>query len=143
LRQAGTIKVSKDLNVENYAKMFSVKSPKKTAAKASASPTTPSTKKSTVTSHKKTASTSAPTTATKTTRPLKKRGRKGTKIAEAFIAIPSTPTPVEKFATDNNVSLNVLRQSKRFDKSGTEGAVRVKKDKESGTLMIWREVESD
>jgi len=139
LRSAGTIQVSKDLNVDNYAKMFSGMSVAPTT-KAAPAPTRAA-KKSTVTTHKKTAGSVAPTTATKAVREPKKRGRKGTKIAEAFIAIPSTPVPVEEFASKNNVSLNVLRQSKRFDKSGTVGAVRVKKDKESGMLMIWRELD--
>jgi len=146
LRGAGTIQPSTDLKVENYASMFSGMS---VAAKASKAPVVSSTpaatsKKSTATSHTKSSSgkkANAPTTATKAVREPKKRGRKGTNIAEAFVAIPSTPVPVEEFASKNNVSLNVLRQSKRFDKSGTGGAVRVKKDKESGTLMIWRDLE--
>ena len=68
----------------------------------------------------------------------KKRGRKGTKINEAFAAIGITHIPAEQFATDRNVSLNVLRQAKRFDKTGL-GRVRVKKV--DGTLMVYREAE--
>ena len=66
----------------------------------------------------------------------KKRGRKGTKINEAFAAIGTDPIPAEPFASERNVSLNVLRQAKRFDRTGL-GKVRVKKI--DGTLMVYRE----
>ena len=66
----------------------------------------------------------------------KKRGRKGTKINEAFAAIGVDPIDAEEFATTRNVSLNVLRQAKRFDRTGL-GRVRVKKI--DGTLMVYRE----
>lgn len=75
--------------------------------------------------------------ATRTTRSPKKRGRKGTKIQEAFAAINTTPVSAETFATQHSVSLNVLRQAKRFDRSGITGRVRVKLVK--GTLSIFRE----
>ena len=68
----------------------------------------------------------------------KKRGRKGTKINEAFTAIGTDPVPAEEFADTRNVSLNVLRQAKRFDRTGL-GRVRVKKI--DGTLMVYREAE--
>ena len=75
-------------------------------------------------------------TATKVTPAPKKRGRKGTKINDAFAAIDTTPVPAEEFASTRGVSLNVLRQAKRFDRTG--GAkVRVKKI--DGTLMVFRE----
>ncbi len=66
----------------------------------------------------------------------KKRGRKGTKINEAFAAIGTDHIPAEQFATDRNVSLNVLRQAKRFDKTGL---ARVRVKKVDGTLMVYRE----
>jgi hypothetical protein len=66
----------------------------------------------------------------------KKRGRKGTKINEAFAAIGTEPLNAEQFAEERNVSLNVLRQAKRFDKTGL-GRVRVKKME--GELMVYRE----
>ncbi len=66
----------------------------------------------------------------------KKRGRKGTKINEAFAAIGTDPIDAEEFATTRDVSLNVLRQAKRFDRTGL-GRVRVKKI--DGTLMVYRE----
>ena len=83
-----------------------------------------------------------PLTATKRTSPPKKRGRKGDKIKNAFVAIPGTATPAETFATSHNVSLAVLRQSKRFDTNPELGDVRVKKvvqDDGNKVLCIWRE----
>ncbi len=80
-------------------------------------------------------------TASPPVRTPKKRGRKGSKIQNAFAAIPTDPTDATKFATKHSVSLAVLRQAKRFDKAGT-GVVRVRKDRESGVLMVWREDEA-
>lgn len=68
-----------------------------------------------------------------------RRGRKGDKIAKAFQAVPSTPTPIQTFAKQHNISVPVLRQSKRFDLNTELGNVRVKMNKESGILEIWRE----
>lgn len=67
----------------------------------------------------------------------KKRGRKGNKIQKAFLAVPVEPVSAEKFAKDNNVALSVLRQSKRFDKTGL-GPVNVRMNRETKVLMIWR-----
>lgn len=67
----------------------------------------------------------------------KKRGRKGDKILKAFRAITSTKVNAEQFAKQHGVSLAVLRQGLRFDKTGIAGKVRVKKD--NGVLMVWRE----
>lgn len=77
-------------------------------------------------------------TATKVVAEPKKRGRKGDKINNAFLAIGTDPIPAEEFAETRGVSLNVLRQAKRFDKTGL-GRVRVKKIE--GTLMVFREAE--
>lgn len=73
-------------------------------------------------------------------KPQKRSGRKGNNISRAFAAIPSTPVPAEEFATKNRVSMAVLRQYKRFDKENT-GQVNVRKDKETGVIMIWRSAE--
>ena len=81
-----------------------------------------------------------PVTATKPTKTPKKRGRKGDKIAKAFLAVPTDPTDAEAFAAEHSVSMAVLKQSKRFDKSGLP-PVKVRKDKASGKMMIWREGE--
>ena len=80
-----------------------------------------------------------PATATKTVALPKKRGRKGDNILKAFSAIPETPTGALPFASEHAVSLAVLRQALRFDKTDL-GKVRVKKDKTTKELMIWREV---
>lgn len=81
----------------------------------------------------------APLTASPRVKEPKKRGRKGSKIATAFAAIPSQPVSVAEFIAQHNVSVAVLRQSKRFDTTGISGAVCVKKDKDTKELMIWRE----
>ena len=83
-----------------------------------------------------------PVTATKPSKEPKKRGRKGDKIVCTLRSVPSEPTSAEQFASDHNVSLAVLRQAKRFDTTGLPGDVKVRKDKASGVLMIWREVET-
>ena len=80
-----------------------------------------------------------PITATKPKKEAKKRGRKGDKIVKAFQAVPSTAVNAEEFAKQHNVSMAVLRQAKRFDTTGLPGAVKVKKDRTAGVLMIWRE----
>lgn len=77
-------------------------------------------------------------TATRVESTPKKRGRKGTKIHEAFKAIGTDPIPAEQFAEECSVSLNVLRQAKRFDRTGL-GKVHVKRI--DGTLMVYREGE--
>jgi hypothetical protein len=77
-------------------------------------------------------------TATVVTPEPKKRGRKGTKINAAFAAIGTEPVDAEEFAAKHNVSLNVLRQAKRFDKTGLP-KVRVKKL--DGRLRVFREEE--
>ncbi len=125
LEDAGTfVATSEGIDFGRYAEIFggeSIISPK-------------STKSATTTA----ASSLPPASATKKIAAPKKRGRKGNNIAQAFTAIPGTPVSAEAFATEHGVSLNVLRQSKRFDKSGL-GSVKVKKDKETKTLMIWRD----
>lgn len=120
------------INVEDYADMFAAdaalmksKKPKAKSATAHVRPKTTAV---------------PPQSATKPIKEAKKRGRKGSNIASAFLAIPTDAISADQFASDHNVSLAVLRQSRRFDKSGL-GPVRVKKDKETGGLMIWREVE--
>lgn len=71
-------------------------------------------------------------------KPKQRTGRKGSNISRAFAAIPQTPVPAEEFAAKHRVSMAVLRQYKRFDKENT-GQVNVRKDKNTGTIMIWRE----
>jgi hypothetical protein len=129
LQVQGTIVASADLDVSQFASLFgdvTIKAPVKTAASLT----------SVVRDSSKG---QPPMTATKKTTAPKKRGRKGNNIAAAFTAIPTTPTPVEAFATQYGVSIAVLRQSKRFDATGGP-TVRVKKNKTTKQLEIWREV---
>lgn len=138
--KAGGFRLSPELDVDSYGHLF-----------ASTAPTTEATDgDSTVTSTKapgrRTGSTSttksgAPETASKPVREAKKRGRKGDKILKAFSSIPASPVAADEFAKTHGVSIAVLRQSKRFDTTRSPGTVRVKKDKGTKTLMIWREVE--
>ena len=77
----------------------------------------------------------------------KKRGRKGVSIKNAFRLIPigsNNAVPASHFSEQHNVSLAVLRQAKRFDSEGesAHGKVRVKQDKETKMLMIWRDEKS-
>lgn len=115
-RKAGTFTVNKNLDVKPYAEAF-------------ANPT------SSVTSHKPARS----ATKAAVTKAVTKRGKRGNKIQTAFAAITAKAVPAETFAKKHGVSLAVLRQAKRFDKTGG-GVVHVKKDKNNGKLMIWREI---
>jgi hypothetical protein len=133
LRAAGTITVSSDFDADSAGNVFesnTVTSTKSGVTKVSSA--------SSVTK----VGTKAPESATKRVVAPKKRGRKGTKIAEAFKSIPAQPVPVEDFAKQYGVSIPVLRQSKRFDTSPDLGEVRVKVSKDTGKLMIWREASS-
>ncbi len=84
-----------------------------------------------------------PQTATKTPRVLKKRGRKGDKIAKAFDEIPAVAVNFEDYAQAHSVSTNVLRQIKRHDRYSDRGQVFVRKNKQTKTMMIWREAPAD
>ena len=68
----------------------------------------------------------------------KPRGRPGNRIITAFRNIPSEPTDVKAFAAKWQVSISVLRQSLRFDKTGLPGKVHVRLSKD-GILVIWRD----
>ena len=125
LRASGQFLSMPNVDVASYSSVFAsttegIKAPKRTTTVTSTTTSVP------------------PESASKRVKTPKKRGRKGTKILKAFTAVPTEPTSVNEFAATHSVSVAVLRQSKRFDHSGL-GSVRVKKDKASGTLMIWRE----
>lgn len=136
LRMAGSFRASQNLDVQKYANVFSGES---SVQVATAVNTTPGTKVGGATTH------AMPETATKRVRPPQKRGRKGDKISKALLAVPTTQTPVEDFMAEYGVSLAVLRQSKRFieklssDEQATIGRINVRQDKNTKTLMIWRE----
>lgn len=148
MAKSGTFTPTKDLDVKSYASLFAnanIESPAPTGegestvrvTEASTSTSKTKTRKASATSTKR--ATGKPETATKPVKEPKKRGRKGTNIESAYSKIPVKPTDVDAFAQKYGVSVNVLRQSKRFDRCPEKGPVRVKKDKESGKLMIWRE----
>ena len=67
----------------------------------------------------------------------KPKGARPSKITDAFAAISTEPQPVDDIVQKFEVSLAVLRQSKRFDKPDS-GAVHIRKDKATGVLMVWR-----
>jgi len=77
----------------------------------------------------------APRTATRYKRP---RGRPGLNIVRAFSSIPTKPVPAEIFAKNHNISISVLRQHKRFDKTNMGGQVFVRKDMKTNRVMVWR-----
>jgi hypothetical protein len=125
LRRTGTFTASKNLDYNSYASAFSSNfSIHKTM-----------TTKPEVQSIIK-PNTEQPQTATK--KLPAKRGRKGNNIVTAFGKVPSAPINAVTFAKEHKVSIAVLRQSKRFDPQPETGIIKVKKDKNTGNLMIWR-----
>ena len=114
LRNSGVVIPTPDLDMSAYATIFG----------GPASIVKPSTKTPAASTTTKPAQ-----TANKSIKLPKKRGRKGNNISIAFNAIPATPVSADQFASDNGVSLAVLRQSKRFDSAPELGNVRVKKNK--------------
>lgn len=125
LRNAGSISLADEVDFSVYEKDLTIKTPKATE------------RAKTTTEARK------PVTATKPVKAPKKRGRKGSKIATAFQNIPTEPTSIAEFTEKYQVSIPVLKQHKRFDKSELPGIVRVRKDKASGELMVWREVDKE
>lgn len=135
LEQVGTLVADSTLDTSGYRELF---------AQPSAGIVNPKTRTAPDSVVRDDSKKQPPMSATKKVPAPKKRGRKGDRIARAFAAIPSEPVNVEDFrnSLDDTVSVAVLRQSKRFDDSGVAGSVRVKKDKASGNLMIWREADN-
>lgn len=135
LRDAGTFAPNKKLDTTKFANIFPDITDQDTMI------VTSNVKVGTATVH------SRPETATKrsTIKIPQKRGRKGDKISTALFAVTNTPIPIEQFTHDHNISLAVLRQSKRFTEHMTTediqriGKINVKQDKNSKVLMIWRE----
>lgn len=134
LRAAGTFAASNSLNVSEIGNVFTMPPPSPTTA-------APSTKV-----HRGGATAYArPETASKRVREPQKRGRKGNKIATALAAVPTTQTPVDVFTQQHDVSVAVLRQSKRFiERLPVEvqrqiGRINVRQDPTTRKLMIWRD----
>jgi hypothetical protein len=133
--KAGVFSLSPELDVDSYGHLFASTEPSTDVDSTVTSTKSPGRRAGSTSTTKG----SAPETATKIVREAKKRGRKGDKILKAFSSIPASPVAAEEFAKTHGVSIAVLRQSKRFDTTRSTGTVRVKKDKGTKTLMIWRE----
>jgi len=75
---------------------------------------------------------------------VKRRGRKTSKIRDAFDALTTTPVLLTEHAREFDVSENILRQAKRFDGhniNAGKGRVRVRKLKvkeHDDRLYIYR-----
>jgi ATP-dependent exoDNAse (exonuclease V) alpha subunit len=75
----------------------------------------------------------------------KKRGRKSNKIVEAILNVPIQPVDAEAFAIENGITLNALRQYKRFYEQLDEnvrmklGTIKIRLNKTTRRLLIWRE----
>lgn len=67
-----------------------------------------------------------------------KKGRPGNRIKDAYADLTSVPTPVNNILSKHQVSLPVLRQTKRFDPTPEKGRVCFKTIE--GTLHAWRAV---
>jgi hypothetical protein len=139
MRDAGVFAPSKTLDVAAYANVFSANPGSEPTV---ATPTIGKSNKSRTggsTTHVK------PESVSKRVKVPQKRGRKGSKIATALLAVTTTQVPVETFIAQHGVSLAVLRQSKRFidtlDPALQKqiGRVNVRQDAATKRLMIWRE----
>jgi hypothetical protein len=137
LRIQGTFTANANLDCAKYSATFA------DVAQVPAATTTvhatPVQKQPTATVHGK------PESASKKVKEPQKRGRKGDKIAKALLAVPSNPTSVDTFIKQHDISLAVLRQSKRFIEkleptvATSIGTVHVRQDKATKQLMIWRD----
>ncbi len=67
----------------------------------------------------------------------KKPGRKGSKIRNAYDAITSDPQSFDDLLEKFDVSINTMRQHKRFDPFPERGKIHTKTI--AGTTMVWRE----
>jgi len=141
LHTAGRFGSDTQFDAASYVNPFNA------TASASAAPAQKKARNSKATVHTKPATTDGtPETATRRSKVPQKRGRKGDKIQRALLAVPTTPISVDQFCQDHSVSIAVLRQSRRFIKKMDKvvrdqiGEVKVRQDKTSKQLMIWREV---
>ena len=137
LRDVGTLIPTANIDATKFNEMFSADAKIEVAIKPTAM-----VKTTTATTHSK------PETASKKVKEPKKRGRHGNNISTALLAIPSSQVSAEDFCKKHNISLAVLRQSKRFIKTMeptaqvTVGKVNVRQDKTTKVLMVWREDEA-
>lgn len=140
MRAAGTFKASTTLDVAKYAAVFTADGgPSVATIVPTAAPGAGKVKTGGATSYAR------PESASKKAKVPQKRGRKGDKIHQALMAVPTTPVAVEQFIAQHGVSLAVLRQSKRFlsklpvEQAASIGKINVRQDKATKQLTIWRE----
>jgi hypothetical protein len=139
LRASGTFAPNPNLDVGKYSNYFKTPGASAPTQTVHAVPSAlKAAAKATATVHTK------PETATKKVKVPQKRGRKGNRIELAFRSVTETPVPVETFMKQHNVSLAVLRQSKRFIEgfeptvAALIGTIDVRQDKATKQLMVSR-----
>lgn len=71
------------------------------------------------------------------TKPVRRRGRNSNNIRRFFYAIGTSPQAAGKLCHQYGVSLNTVRQLRRFNSFPDRGRVRTRTI--DGVLMIWRE----
>ena len=69
------------------------------------------------------------------------RGRKGTKIRDAYNSITHEPVNLNQFLEKHDVSENIMKQHSRFDPFPERGKVRTRSV--GGVKMIWRDQPTD
>lgn len=132
LLAAGTFRAAKNFDLSKYGDVFTINNDRKPAVVRTSDPRLSVDMK--------------PSSDTAEKKLPQKRGRKGDKISQALLAIPTTRVDAEQFVQQHNVSINVLKQAKRFvenlDPTVREnfGTVFVRQDKLTKRLMIWREL---
>ena len=87
-------------------------------------------------SYFKTSSLPTSTVQAQASTPAKKRGRKTSKIRDAFNAITTTPQPLYDFCLAHDVSEHCMRQHSRFAPDRTDIVIRKPKG-ENTVPMIW------
>lgn len=134
LRDAGTFAPNPNLDITKYVDIFQLGD--------DVAPAGATMKAITATVH------SFPETASKrvVVKEPQKRGRKGNKITDALLAVPTSPVTVDSFTQEHGVSVAVLRQAKRFiekmtpEQASQVGTIVVRQHKDTKTLMIWKEI---
>ena len=66
------------------------------------------------------------------------RAPRSSKIEDAFAAITTERKPITYFTDTFGISAAVLRQGRRFDRTGG-GRICIRKNKEDGLMYVWRD----
>ena len=64
--------------------------------------------------------------------------KRSTKIQDAYRQVTIVPVALDQFCEANQVSAATIKQVKRFDKTGMDGRVVIRKDKTLNALVIYR-----